>query len=115
MNLNVYLKFIALFQSEIESAFYQLQFWLNITVLDPRKFPETISDVENYGIEEINELVNFDGIDKKQTYKRESVIQKADLDRMTLAEFEDFMQTMFEKHKSNDRCKIIQITRPRRN
>ena len=38
MNLNVYLKFIALFQSEIESAFYQLQFWLNITVLDPKSF-----------------------------------------------------------------------------
>ena len=98
---NVYLKFISLFQLEIESAFNQLQFWLNFTVLDPRKLPETISDVESYGIEEMNELVNFYGIDKKDTYKGESVFQKTDLDKIaTLAEFEGFKQTMFEKHKS---------------
>ena len=88
---NVYLKFISSFQSEIESAFNQLQFGLNFTVLDPRKFPETISHVESYGIEEINELVNFYGVDKKDTYKGESAFQKADLDKIaTLAEFEDF-------------------------
>ena len=66
-----------------------LQFWLNFTVLDPRKFPKTISDVENYGIEGINELVNFYVADKKDTYRGESVLQKANLDKITtLAEFE---------------------------
>ena len=73
---NVYLKFISLFQLEIESAFNQLQFWLNFTVLDPRKLPETISDVESYGIEEMIELVNFYGIDKKDTYKGEVCSKK---------------------------------------
>ena len=98
---NVYLKFISSFQLEIESAFNQLQFWLNFTVLDPRKLLETMSDVESYGIEEMNKLVNFYGIDKKDTYKGESVFQKADLDKIaTLAEFTGFKQTMFEKRKS---------------
>ena len=45
----------------------------SITVLDPRKLPETISDVESYDIEEINELVNFYGTDKKDTHNRKSV------------------------------------------
>ena len=49
---NVYLKFISSFQLEIKSAFSQLQFWLNFTVLDPRKL-ETISDVKSYGIHKI--------------------------------------------------------------
>ena len=49
---NVYLKFISSFQLEIKSTFSQLQFWLNFTVLDPRKL-ETISDVESYGIHKI--------------------------------------------------------------
>ena len=98
---NVYLKFISSFQSEIESTFNQLQFWLNFTALDSIELLETISDVESYGIEEINELVKFYGADKKDTYMGESVFQKADLDKIvTLAEFEGFKQTMFEKRKS---------------
>ena len=77
-----------MFQSEIKSAFNQLQFWLKFTALDPRKLPETISDVESYSIEEINELVNFYGTDKKDTYKGDSVFQKADLGKIaTLAKF----------------------------
>ena len=97
---NVYLKFISSFQSEIESTFSQLQFWLNFTALDSIELLDTISDVESYGIEEINELVNFYGADKKEE-SGESVFQKADLDKIvTLAEFEGFKQTMFEKRKS---------------
>ena len=92
---NVCLKFISLFQSEIKSAFNQLQFWLNFTALDPRKLPETIPDVESCGIEEINELVNFYGADKKDAFKGENVFRKADLDKITtLAEFEGFKQTV---------------------
>ena len=67
---------------KIESAFIQLQFWLNFTVFDPKKLPETISNVESFGIEEINKLVNLYGADKKDTYKGESVFQKADLDEI---------------------------------
>ena len=44
-----------------------------MTVLHPRKLPETVSDVESYEIEEINELVNFYGTDKKDTHNRKSV------------------------------------------
>ena len=66
-----------------------------------RKLPETISDVESYGIEEINKLVNFHGADKKDTCKGESVFQKAGLDKIaTLAELEGFEQTMSKKRKS---------------
>ena len=69
--------------------------------MDPRKLLETISDVESYGMEEINKLANFYGAGKKDTYKGESVFQKADLDKIaTLAEFEGFKQTMFQKRKS---------------
>ena len=97
----VYLKFIYSFQLEIESTFNQLQLWLNFTVLDPRKLPETISDVKSYGIEEINELLNFYGADEKHTHKGKSVFQKANLDKITTSsDFEGFKQTMFEKRKS---------------
>ena len=70
--------------------------------MDPRKLLETVSDVESYGIEEINELVNFYGTDKKDIHVRgESVFKKAYLDKIaTLAEFEGFKQTMFKKRKS---------------
>ena len=69
--------------------------------MDSIELLETISDVESYGTEEINELVNFYGADKKDTYKGESVFQNADLDKIvTLAEFVGFKQTMFEKRKS---------------
>ena len=100
-NKNVYLKFISSFQSEIKSTFNQLQFWLNFTVLDPRKLQETISDVDSYGIEEINEFIIFYRADKKDTHMGENVFQKADLDKITtLAEFEGFKQTIFKRHKS---------------
>ena len=115
---NVCLKFISLFQSEIKSAFNQLQFWLNFTALDPRKLPETIPDVESCGIEEINELVNFYGADKKDAFKGENVLRKADLDKITtLAEFEGFKQTVRKTQiiQRNDRCKNNQINRPRKN
>ena len=68
-----------MFQSVIESTFNQLWFWLNFTVLDPRKVLERITDAESYDSEEINELVNFFGGDKKYTCKGKSVFQKADL------------------------------------
>ena len=61
-------------QSEIKHTLYQLQFWLNFTVSNPWKLPETLSDVESYGIEEINDLVNFYDANKKDTYKGKSVL-----------------------------------------
>ena len=80
--------------------------------MDPKKLPEIISNVESYGIEEINELVNFYGADKKHTYKRESVFQTPDLDKIaTLAEFEGFKQTMFEKRKSYRKMINVKITK----
>ena len=84
--------------------------------MDTRKLPKTISDVQSYGIEEINKLVNFYGADRKDTYKRECVFQKAYLDKITIvAEFE---QTMLEKCKSYREMidiKNNQINRSRRN
>ena len=107
---------IYLFQLELESAFNQLQFWLNFTILDTRKLPKTISDVQSYGIEEINKLVKFYGADRKDTYKKECVFQKAYLDKIaTVGEFE---QTMLEKCKSYREMidiKNNQINRSRRN
>ena len=47
--------------------------------MDPRKVLERITDAESYDSEEINELVNFFGGDKKYTCKGKSVFQKADL------------------------------------
>ena len=92
--------------------YIQLQLWLNFTVLDPRNLQETISDVESYGIEEVNKLVNFYGTDKKDTYKEESVFQKADSDKIAkLAEFEGFKQTMFEKCKSYREMIDVKIIR----
>ena len=94
----------------------QLQFWLNFTILDTRKLPKTISDVQSYGIEEINKLVNFYGADRKDTCKKECVFQKAYLDKIaTVGEFE---QTMLEKCKSYREMidiKNNQINRSRRN
>ena len=67
MNLeNVYLKVIFSFQSEINSAFsfgLTLQFWI------PKSFQIQYPGVESYGIEEINELVNFYGADKKSRFR----------------------------------------------
>lgn len=69
--------------------------------MDPRKLQETISDVDSYGIEEINEFIIFYRTDKKDTHMGENVFQKADLDKITtLAEFEGFKQTIFKRHKS---------------
>lgn len=98
---NVYSKFVRSFKAEIDGAFDQLQFWLKFIVFDPRKLPETMEDLDDYGRSEIDDLTSFYGQDKTDVYKGKSSYQKADINKeATINEWAGFKSIIFEKRKA---------------
>jgi len=96
-----YINFFKRFLLEIDSAFEQLQFWLNFIILDPRKLPAQQQDLDFYGDVELLELLSFYGEDRKNRYKGAENYQAADIDKdVTLAKWPSFKNVMFQKRKA---------------
>ena len=75
-----YPRFITRFIEEIKEAFTQLDFWLAFSVFDPRKFRQNLEVEDSYGEEEINKLISWYGVQKRDTYEGKTTFQKEDLE-----------------------------------
>ena len=60
-------KFIGDFQSELNEAFAQIQFWKSFSVFDPQNLTRKLSELQTYAIEEMETLINHYGSVQKSS------------------------------------------------
>ena len=63
----VFTKFIDAFVNEMIDALLQLKFWFVFDIFDPRKLPQSVTEMPSYGNREITVLINTT-VKKKQAH-----------------------------------------------
>ena len=93
--------FVDAFVDEINEAFEELQFWVKLTIFDPRKLPKAKKILKNYGNEELRELLANYAVSKTNIFKANRTFAWADtdLDKAKL-EWSGFEDLIFQKHKN---------------
>ena len=62
--------FVDAFIEEINEAFEQFQFWVNFSILDPRKLPKAKEELKMYGNKELSELLSHYAVSKTDILKQ---------------------------------------------
>ena len=97
----VFTKFIDALVKEMTDAFLQLKFWSVFDIFDPRKLPQSVTEISSYGNREITVLIDHYGKEKASTYKSVTVNQLGDIDGVAAIEqWPGF--GMFEKRKAKE-------------
>ena len=107
---HVFTKFIHSFIKEMIDAFSQLKFWSVFDIFDPRKLPQSVTEISSYGNREIT-LIDHSGKEKASTYKSMTINQVADIDGVAaIEEWLAFRKYMFEKPKAEEEKFQIKLT-----
>ena len=94
---HVFTKFIHSFLKEMIDAFSQLKFWSVFDIFDPRKLPQSVTEISSYGNREIRLLIDHSGKEKASTYKSMTINQVGDIDGVAaIEEWLGFRKYMFE-------------------
>ena len=100
---HVFTKFTDAFVKEIIDAFSQLKFWSVFDIFDPRKLPQSVTEISSYGNREIAVLIDHHGKEKATTYKSVTINQVGDIDGVAaIEEWPGFPKYMFEKRKAEE-------------
>ena len=83
---HVFTKFIDAFVKEMIDAFSQLKFWSVFDIFDPRKLPQSVTEISSYGNREITVLIDHYGKEKASTCKSVTINQVGDIDGVTAIE-----------------------------
>ena len=98
---HVFTKFIDAFVKEMIDAFSQLKFWSVFDIFDPRKLPQSVTEISSYGNREITVLIDHYGKEKASTCKSVTINQVGDIDGVAAIEkWPGFRKYMFEKRKA---------------
>ena len=62
---HAFTKFIDSFLKEMIDAFSQLKFWSVFDIFDPRKLPQSVTEISSYGNREIALLIDHHGKEKQ--------------------------------------------------
>ena len=82
-------------------AFSQLKFWSVFDILDPRKLPQSVTEISSYRNREITVLIHRYGKEKTSTCKSVTINQVGDIDGVAAIEkWPGFRKYMFEKRKA---------------
>ena len=96
----VFFPFIHDFTSEIEKAFSNIKFWIQLSIFDPRKLPLNKDELKSYGTSELEAILNHYGQVQSKTFHGYFVRQQPDIDpTRAKAEWDDFKILMFLKRK----------------
>ena len=96
---HVFTKFIDAFVKEMIDAFLQLKFWSVFDIFDPRKLPQSLTEISSYGNREITVLINHYGKEKASKCKSVAINQVGNIDGVAaIEEWSGFCKYMFEKH-----------------
>ena len=108
---HVFTKFIHSFIKEMIDAFSQLKFWSVFDIFDPRKLPQSVTEISSYGNREITLLIDHSGKEKASTYKSMTINQVGDIDGVAaIEEWLGFRKYMFEKPKAEEEKFQIKLT-----
>ena len=108
---HVFTKFIHSFIKEMIDAFSQLKFWSVFDIYDPRKLPQSVTEISSYGNREITLLIDHSGKEKASTYKSMTINQVGDIDGVAaIEEWLGFRKYMFEKPKAEEEKFQIKLT-----
>ena len=100
---HVFTKFIDAFVKEMIDAFLQLKFWSVFDIFDPRKLPQSVTEISGQGNPEITVLINHYGKIKASTYKTVTINQAGEIDGVAaIEEWPGFRKYVFEKHKAEE-------------
>ena len=61
-------------------AFSQLKFWSVFDIFDPKKLPQSVTEISSYGNREITALISHCRKEKASTYKSFTINQVGDID-----------------------------------
>ena len=101
---HVFTKFIDAFVKEMIDAFSQLKFWSVFDIFDPRKLPQSVTEISSYGNREITVLIDHYGKEKASTYKTVTINQVGDIDGVAaVEEWPGFRKYKFEKRKAEEK------------
>ena len=85
-------------------AFSQLKFWSVFDIFDPRKLPQSVTEISSYGNREITVLIDHYGKEKASTYKTVTINQVGDIDGVAaVEEWPGFRKYKFEKRKAEEK------------
>ena len=94
----IFHSFVDAFIEEINEAFGQFQFWINFSILDPRKLPKAKEELKMYGNKELSELLSHYAVSKTDIFKANRTSAAADIDfDKTKSEWPGFKDLMFQK------------------
>ena len=100
---HVFTKFIDAFVKEMIDAFSQLKFWSVFDIFDPRKLPQSVTEISSNGNREITVLIDHYGKEKASTSKSVIINQVGDIDGVVaIEEWLGFCKYMFEKRKAEE-------------
>ena len=84
-------------------VFSQLTFWSVFDIFDPRKLPQSVTEISSYGNREITVLIDHYGKEKASTYKSVTINLVGDTDGVAaIEEWPGFCKYMFEKRKAKE-------------
>ena len=96
---HVFTKFIDVFVKEMIDAFSQLKFWSVFDIFDPRKIPQSVTEISSFENQEITLLIYHYGKEKGSTYKTVTIIQVGHIDGVAAIKEQPVLH-MFEKRKA---------------
>ena len=100
---HVFTKVIDAFVKEMIDAFSQLKFWSVFDIFDPRKLPQSVTEISSYGNREITVLIDHYGKEKASTCKSVTINQVGDIDGVAaIEEWPGFRKYTFEKRKAEE-------------
>ena len=107
---HVFTKFIDSFLKEMIDAFSQLKFWSVFDIFDPRKLPQSVTEISSYGNREITVLIDHYRKEKASTYKTVTINQVGDIDVVAaVEEWPGFHKYMFEKRKAEEEKFLMKL------
>ena len=96
-------KFVGDFQAELKKAFAQIQFWKSFSLFDLQNLPHKLSELQTYGINEMETLINhYDSIQKSSKFGQVHY-QGPDISAdESMAEFAGFKYLIYTKRKEQE-------------
>ena len=96
-------QFIGDFQAGLNEAFAQIQFWKSFSVFDPQNLPRKLSELQTYGIKEMETLINHYGSVQKSSKFGQVHYQGPDISAdESMAEFAGFKYLIYTKRKEQE-------------
>ena len=106
--------FIGDFREELNEAFAQIKFWKSFSVFDPQNLPRKLSELQTYGIKEMETLINHYGSVQKSSKFGQVHYQGPDISAgESMAEFAGFKYLIYTKRKEQEQqfCQRMMFTR----